>query len=179
MNWKKRGRVHRLGDNVPHDAGVMAFDIVLSRTTDPQELIPHLFAEIDPLLAQRIRPGDLIVAGRNFLAGKAHNAGLIAMKALDMGILCESMPVRAFQGVVAFALPALIQCEGISAFVADGDELEVDFERGTVTRVATGETMSYGPMAPDIRKMMELGGMTGMLASHLKNHPELGQPLAS
>jgi len=173
MDWIKRGRAHVLGDNVPHDAGVMAFDIVLSRTTDPQQLIPHLFAEIDPALAQRIKPGDFIVAGTNFLAGKAHNAGIIAMKALDMGILCASMPVRAFQGVVAQAVPALVQCEAITEFVADGDELEVDFQTGLVCNLTGGATRQYGALAPEIRRMIEAGGMRGMLAAHLEAHPEL------
>jgi 3-isopropylmalate/(R)-2-methylmalate dehydratase small subunit len=179
MNWKKRGHVHLLGDNVPHDGGVMAFDIVLSRTNDPEKLIPQLFAELDPGLAQRLRPGDIIVAGRNFLAGKAHNAGIIALKALDISILCESMSVRAFQGVVALAVPALIQCDGITRFAADGDEVVVDFESGAVTRVATGETRHYPALAPEIRRMVEAGGMHGMLAAHLQAHPALATPRSS
>ena len=56
---KQRGRVHVLGHDVPHDGGVMAFDIVLSRVTDPIHLVPHLFAEIDPGLQARIQRVNL------------------------------------------------------------------------------------------------------------------------
>ncbi len=176
---KQRGRVHVLGHDVPHDGGVMAFDIVLSRVTDPIHLVPHLFAEIDPGLQARLQPGDLIVAGRNFLAGKAHNAGIIAMKALGMAILCESMPVRAYQGVVALAMPALTQCVGISSALQSGDEVEVDFLTGEVVKLATGERLRYPPIPPEIQAMIENGGMRGMLEQYLREHPELGAAPAS
>lgn len=175
MNWTRRGTAHVLGDNVPHDGAVMAFDIVLSRTTDPEQLIPHLFAELDPTLKDRIQPGDIIVAGRNFLSGKAHNAGIIAMKALGLSIVCESMPVRAFQGVVALAVPALIECPGITAFVQDADEIEVDFLEGTVRKVSTSEQREFAGVAPAVRSMIENGGMKGLLQDHLRRHPELAQ----
>jgi len=178
MNWIRRGNAHVLGHNVPHDGAVMAFDIVLSRTTDPETLIPHLFAELDPTLKDRIQPGDIIVAGRNFLSGKAHNAGIIAMKALGLSIVCESMPVRAFQGVVALAVPALVECPDITAFVKDGDEIEVDFLQGVVRRVATNESRHVTGVAPAVRSMVENGGMRGLLEDHLRRHPELATPSA-
>ncbi|MBV7482965.1 hypothetical protein [Bordetella sp. BOR01] len=176
MNWIQRGTAHVLGHDVPHDGAVMAFDIVLSRTSDPKELIPRLFAELDPTLAGRIQPGDLIVAGRNFLSGKAHNAGIIAMKALGLGILCESMSIRAFQGVVAQAVPVLAACEGISGFLQDGMPIEVDFANGLVTRLDTADSRHYAGMPPEIRQMVQNGGMRGALAAHLRAHPELARP---
>lgn len=175
MNLKQqKGIAHVLGDNVPHDGAVMSFDIVLSRVTDPQQLIPHLFAELDPGLRERIKPGDIIVAGKNFLSGKAHNAGLIAMKALGLAIICESMSVRAFQGVVALAIPVLIKCEGITQYVQSGDEIAVDFLTGEIVNLTRSETRKFPPMDPAIRKLVEGDGMRGTLVEHLANHPELG-----
>jgi 3-isopropylmalate/(R)-2-methylmalate dehydratase small subunit len=173
MDWTTNGRAHVLGDNVPHDGGVIAFDAVLSRTTDPQLLIPRLFAEVDPGLAARIRPGDFIVAGRNFLAGKAHNNGLIAMKALGLRILCESMGTRAFQGVVALAIPCLCACPGITGLVADGDEIRADLLSGEVRNLTQGTQARYAGVAAGVRNMVEQGGLRGLLEAHLRNHPEL------
>lgn len=174
MLWTTVGRAHVLGNNIPHDGGVMSFDAVLARITDPQELIPRLFAQVDPALAARINPGDFIVAGTNFLAGKAHNNGLIAMKALGLRILCESMGVRAFQGVVGLALPCLTSCVGVTSLVADGDEIEVDFLSGQVRNLSKGTQAAYPGLPAGVKDMIEAGGMLGLLTSHLKNHPELG-----
>ena len=173
--WRGRGTAHVLGDNVPHDGGVINFRFIPLRITDPNELIPHLFDEVDPTLKTRLKPGDFIVAGDNFCCGKAHTQGLIALKALNIRILCQSMPYRSFRAATGLALPAMIQCSGITSFLRDGDEIEVDFASGAVVRCADGATQTYPGIAPDIRTMIEEGGMKGLLAKHLREHPELAE----
>jgi 3-isopropylmalate/(R)-2-methylmalate dehydratase small subunit len=174
--WKTRGTCHMLGDNVPHDGGVIRFDLVTSRVQDPAQLIPYLFGEIDPTLKERVKPGDFIVAGKNFFCGKAHNQGMIAMKALGLRVLCESMPFRSFRAATGVALPCLINCEGISGWIANGDEIEADFDSGTVTNVQSGRSERYPSIPPEIKSILEEGGMRGMLAAWLRDHPELAEP---
>ncbi|CAN5728404.1 Isopropylmalate/citramalate isomerase small subunit [soil metagenome] len=174
--WKTRARCHVLGHDVLHDGGVMRFDYVTGRVTDPAVLIPELFKEIDPTLISRVKAGDYIVAGRNFFAGKAHNNGMIAMKALGLRVLCESMPFRSFRAAIGAALPCLVQCQGILEYVHDGDEIEADFETGEVKNITTGESRTYPPMAPDIKAMLDEGGMKGLLSKWLTEHPELATP---
>jgi 3-isopropylmalate/(R)-2-methylmalate dehydratase small subunit len=174
--WKTRGRCHVLGDNVPHDGGVMRFDLVTARVQDPTQLIPHLFDEVDPSLKSKLNPGDFIVAGQNFFCGKAHNQGMIAMKALGLRVLCESMPFRSFRAAIGVALPCLINCQGITQFVSDGDEIEADFETGIVKNLTTNGSENYPALAPEIKAIIEEGGMRGMLAAWLRDHPELAEP---
>ena len=57
--WKTRARCHVLGDNVLHDGGVIRFDFVTGRVTDPAQIIPELFREIDPTLMERIKPATM------------------------------------------------------------------------------------------------------------------------
>lgn len=174
MEWKTQGRAHVLGHDVPHDGGVISFDMVIGRVMDPAVLRPKLFEQIDPGLAQRLAPGDFIVAGRNFLSGKAHNNGLIAMKAMNLRILCESMPVRAYQAVVGLALPCLADCPSIGELVADGDEIEVDMLSGQVRNLRSGRSARYAPVSDAVRQLTEQGGTRGSLERHLRDHSELG-----
>ncbi|KAA0892544.1 hypothetical protein [Pusillimonas sp. ANT_WB101] len=176
MNWIQRGYAHVLGDNIPHDGGVISFDKVIGRVTDPAELMPLLFREIDPELAQRIQRGDFIVAGKNFLAGKAHNNGLYALKALGVGILCESMGVRASQGVYNLPLLCLKDCNDISKNIQNGDDLQVNYQNGEVQNLTTGEVFFYPPLPLSIQQIIQQGGSIGMLVEHLKNNPHLGEP---
>ena len=171
--WRSRGRAHVLGDNIPHDGGVINFRFVTSRITDPKEIIPFLFDEVDPTLKDRLKQGDFIVAGKNFLAGKAHNNGLIGLKALGIRILCESMSFRSFRAATSLALPLLTQCEGISGFIKDGDDIEADLVSGEVRDHTTGERRTYPPLAADVRAIIEEGGMRGMLTKYLQDHPQL------
>jgi len=177
--WKARGTAHLLGDNVPHDGGVIRFDLVTARVQDPAQLIPHLFDEIDPTLKERVKPGDFIVAGKNFFCGKAHNQGMIAMKALGLRVLCESMPFRSFRAATGVALPCLVHCEGVADFIADGDEIEADFDSGVVINLKSGKSQRYPSIPLEIKSILEEGGMRGMLAAWLRDHPDLGQAPAA
>ena len=110
-SFKKRGVCHVFGDGVPHDEGVMAFKYAIERVTDPKLLIPHLFEQVDPSFAKRVKPGDIVVAGKDFCQGKPHTQGYIAMTALGMAVLCESMPHKSLRRAVAIGLPVLTGCD--------------------------------------------------------------------
>lgn len=169
----KRGFCHVFGDNIPLDEGVMAFKFAIGRVTDPQVLIPHLFELIDPEFSQRVRPGDFVIAGREFACGKPHVTGFIAMHALGMSVLCASMPARALRGAVSKGVPVLTGCEDALAFAQTGDELEVDFVSGQAHNLTRGTRTTWPGMAPILRDIVQSGGMLGALRDHLAAHPEM------
>jgi 3-isopropylmalate/(R)-2-methylmalate dehydratase small subunit len=75
------------------------------------------------------------------------------------------------------ALPCLIHCEGITGWIADGDEIEADFDNGVVTNLKSGQSEQYPAIPPEIKSIIEEGGMRGMLGAWLRDHPELGRAL--
>ena len=84
FDWVLKGRCYKLGHDVPHPGGVVPNRIIIGRHFDPADIIPHLFEETDPGFHTRCKPGDIIVAGRNFGMGPKMN-GYIAMQALGLG----------------------------------------------------------------------------------------------
>ena len=88
FQWRLRGRCYKLGHDVPHAGGVIPNAMIGGRFFDPKDLVPRLFEETDPGFHTRARPGDIIVAGRNFGMGPKMN-GYIAMQALGLGLVCE------------------------------------------------------------------------------------------
>ena len=99
FNWLLKGRCYKLGHDVPHPGGVIPNRLIVGREMDPQKLVPHLFEETDPGFAARAKPGDIIVTGRNFGMGPKAN-GYIAMQALGLGLVCESMPFLAYRAAI-------------------------------------------------------------------------------
>ena len=174
--WKTRGRCHVFGDDIVHDNGMMEFKQVIERQTDPAVLVPKLFAMIDAGFADRVQPGDFVVAGRRFGSGKAHTTAYVAMDALNMRILCESTFERVIRGAVNLGVPIMGRCAGIAAILRTGDLIEVDMGTGDVTNVATGQTVTYPPVPPGLRQILEDGGRKGFLRKWLASHPELAQP---
>ena len=176
--WKTRGRAPGDGGNLGHANRLMVWKHVIERQTDPAVLIPCLFAAIDPDFAGRVRPGDFVVAGRKFGSGKAHTTAYVAMASLGLRILCESTFEKVIGGAVNLGVPIMGKCEGITAAVGMGDEIEADMATGEVVNLSRGGASAIYPPVPEgLRKVLEDGGRKGFLQKWLLQHPELAQPL--
>ena len=157
-----RGRCYRLGHDVPHMGGVVPMRIVSEMRYDPKDIIPHLFEETDPGFPERCRPGDIIVAGRNFGMGPKMQ-GYIAMQALGLGLVCESMAFLAYREAIGIGLPVLTGCPEATAACETGDDIEVDFLSGRFTNHSRGRTIQYPPVPAALREIVLLGGTTAWL----------------
>jgi len=163
FTWSIRGRCYKLGDNVPHPGGVIPAYFVTARETDPKVLIPHLFEETDPGFSTRCRPGDIIVAGRNFGMG-SKACGYIAMQALGLGLLCESMSVQAHREALCTGLRLLSPCTGISALCENGDDIETDFQSGHFVNHTRDVEYDFPPIPEELQDLIARGGNIGWLA---------------
>ncbi len=155
--WKLKGRCYKLGHDVPHAGGVIPNRLIVARETDPQKLILCLFEETDPGFHERARPGGIIVAGRNFGMGPKMN-GYIAMHALGLGLVCESMPFLAYRAAVGAGLRVLTDCVNATEMCDTGDELEVDFESGLCVNHTREITREYPPLPDALREIVAVGG---------------------
>ena len=163
--WRYGGRAYVLGHDVPHDNAMMAFEFIISRVMDPAELIPHLFASVRPGLAQKLKSGDLIVGGRNFAKGKAHVQAFVALKALGVGVMCESMPYNTYRALIGQGIPFLNGCVGIVDAVGEGDEVEADLVTGVLKNVTRGTEHRYSPLEPSVARIIRSEEHTSELQS--------------
>ena len=162
FEWKLRGRCYKLGDDIPHAGAIIPKWIIAGRFLDPEVVVPHLFEQIDPGFHERARPGDIIVAGRNFGMGPKMN-GYVAMQALGLGLICESMPFLAYRAAVGCGVRVLTDCTGVTAKAETDDDIEVDFATGEFTN-HTQELSARFPCVPEaLRDLIAYGGNTGWL----------------
>ena len=162
FQWRLRGRCYRLGHDVPHAGGVIPNWVITGRHFDAKEIVPHLFSETDPGFAGRCKAGDIIVAGRNFGMGPKMN-GYIAMQALGLGLVCESMPFLAYRAAIGCGLRVMTDCVAATEMCETGDDLEVDFRDGFFINHTRNITREYPPVPDGLRDIVELGGNTGWL----------------
>jgi 3-isopropylmalate/(R)-2-methylmalate dehydratase small subunit len=113
------------------------------------------------------------VAGGNFGCGKPHIQGFIAMAALEMGVLCQSMPHKSLRRAMAAGLPVLTGCTDCMQFAGSGDELDIDFDSSAARNLSTGAATRFPPLPPILRDILAHGGSTGSLRAWLMAHPEL------
>jgi 3-isopropylmalate/(R)-2-methylmalate dehydratase small subunit len=169
----RRGRAHVFGDDVSLDDGIIPARFAVQRITDPKALVPHLFESLDPTFAARVRPGDIILAGARFAGGKPRLQGLIALAALDLSVVCASMPFKILRRAVARAVPVSVGGPADPPDIAmTGDELEVDFATGAVRNFTRGTEAHLPAMPPVLAGIVAAGGAEAALRDWLVRHPE-------
>jgi len=150
------GRVWKYGDDINTDVIIPARYLF---TTDPAELAAHCMEDLDPSFAGKVRPGDVIVAGRNFGCGSSREHAPVAIRAAGVACVIAVSFARIFyRNAINVGLP-ILECPEAVAALQDGDEVEVDVAAGTIRRVATGETFQAAPFPPFMQEILRCGGL--------------------
>lgn len=157
-----RGTAFKYGDNVDTDVIIPARYL---NTPNAKELAAHCMEDIDADFVSRVKPGDIIVAGRNFGCGSSREHAPIAIKASGVACVIAASFARIFyRNALNVALP-ILECPEAAAAISKGDIVHVDFATGTITDETTGATFTAEPFPPFMRDLIAAGG----LAAYLKN----------
>jgi 3-isopropylmalate/(R)-2-methylmalate dehydratase small subunit len=149
-----QGKVIKYGNNVNTDVIIPSKYLVL---TDPFALAAHAMEALDSDFLQKIKERKIIVAGRNFGCGSSREQAPIALK--YAGITCivaDSFARIFYRNAINIGLP-LLECDGISAQIHDGDELRVNLEKGLIEDVSQGLRFNAVPMPSFLMAILEKG----------------------
>lgn len=154
-----KGRVWKFGDNV--DTDVISPSKYMEAPMEEQ--VKHVMEEINPRFPREVKPGDIIVAGRNFGCGSSRETAPDLIKRLGIAaVVAESFARIFFRNSVAIGLPILV-CPKVSEAFEEGDTLELDLEKATVKNTTKNITLKGEPLSPDMLKVLEKGGITPLL----------------
>ncbi|MEJ2663060.1 MAG: 3-isopropylmalate dehydratase small subunit [Spirochaetia bacterium] len=124
-----RSRIWKFGDNVDTDQ-IIASQYLL--VTEPTAMLPFVFQSLDPEFAGTVKPGEIIVAGKNFGCGSSREQAALVLKLLGISvIIAHSFGRIFFRNCINIGLP-LVTVEDLSSIVGQGDEVGVDLEQGSV-----------------------------------------------
>ncbi|CUH93411.1 3-isopropylmalate dehydratase small subunit [Herbinix luporum] len=153
---KVAGRVHRYGDNVDTDVIIPARYL---NTSDPKELAKYCMIDIDKDFTSKVKPGDIMVAGKNFGCGSSREHAPIAIKASGIScVIAETFARIFYRNSINIGLP-IIECPEASKDIEDGDELEVDFDKGIIYNL-TKKKQYQGQAFPEfMQKIIKAEGL--------------------
>ena len=154
------GFVHKYGDHVDTDVIIPARYLA---TQDAKELASHCMVDIDADFVNKVKEGDIMVAGANFGCGSSLEHGPIAIKASGISCVIAANFARIFyRNAINIGL-AILECPAASAGIDDGDEVTVDFDTGVITDVTKGVSYQAEPFPPFIKDMIAKGGLMASL----------------
>ena len=157
------GRARVLGDDVNTD-----YIISSSRkraTIDPKQLAQYLLEGISPAFAASVRPGDVLVSGRNFGCGSAMEVAVTVIQAAGIGaVVARSFARSFFRNAINNGL-LVVECD--TASFQEGDELTIHVSEGVVH--LCNETRDFSvagaSLPPIVQELIRSGGLVRYLAS--------------
>ena len=153
---KAHGTVHKYGDNIDTDVIIPARYL---NASSHSELASHCMEDIDKDFVTRVKPGDIMVADKNFGCGSSREHAPIAIKASGISCVIASTFARIFyRNAINIGLP-ILECPEAAKAIQAGDEVEVDFDTGVITDCTTGQTFSAEPFPPFIQQIIQKGGL--------------------
>jgi 3-isopropylmalate dehydratase small subunit len=165
---KIKGTVWRFGDDVDTDAIIPARYLNIS---DPQELARHCMEAADPAFARKVKPGAIIVAGKNFGCGSSREHAPLCIKAAGISCVIAVGFARIFyRNAFNIGLPILESPEAAREG-RQGDELEVDPGTGEIRNLTRKKTFTAQPIPPFMQELISDGGLIKHISKRLKENP--------
>ena len=155
-----KGLVHKYGDNVDTDVIIPARHL---NTQDHKELASHCMEDIDKEFVNKVKEGDIMVAGDNFGCGSSREHAPIAIKAAGVScVIAETFARIFYRNAINIGLP-IIECPEAAVAIQAGDEVKVDFDSGVITNVSTGESFQGQAFPPFMQNLIACGGLVNYI----------------
>jgi 3-isopropylmalate/(R)-2-methylmalate dehydratase small subunit len=124
-------------------------------------LAQHCLEAVDPDFASTVKPGDVIVAGKNFGMGSSREQAAQALKYLGVaGIVARSFAGIFQRNAINLGLPVFVGGEKIAAIEAGGS-VELDIRNSRLT--TESGAIDLEPLPDFLIEMIADGGLVAHL----------------
>lgn len=166
---KVRGKVFKYGDNIDTDVIIPARYL---NQTDPKVLAKHCMEDITPSFSHQVKPGDIIVAERNFGCGSSREHAPIAIKASGISCVIASSFARIFyRNAINIGL-SILECENAAKNIAWGDEVEIDIGLGHIRNLSRKKEYQSQPFPEFMMEIINAGGLMNYIKKELTEKQE-------
>ena len=161
MNVK--GKTYKYGDNVDTDVIIPARYLT---TPDMQELAKHCMEDIDANFAKVVKPGEIMIAGKNFGCGSSREHAPACIKAAGISCVIAATFARIFyRNALNIGLP-ILECPAAAKAIKAGDVVGVDFDTGVITDETTGKKFQGEAFPPFKQDLIKAGGLAAYRCAH-------------
>ena len=160
-----KGKVYKFGNDINTD--VIYPGKYLSITADRNEMARHCFEAVYPEFLETAKPGDIIIAGKNFGCGSSREQAATCLKYFGIGaVVAETFARIFYRNAINLGLPVII-APGITEKLNHRDDIEIDLKSGIIKRVGTAEVIESKKLPDFILKIILCGGLIPFLKKKL------------
>jgi len=158
MNREITGRVWVFGDSIDTDAMYPGFAMKLP----VPEAAKHVFYDLRPGWTDQVRPGDIVVAGRNFGIGSSRPVAALMRQLGVAALVAEEFNSLFLRNAINNGLPALT-VPGVRGLVREGDQVTIHLTEGWLE--AGGQRVTVPPLPPMVLDILDAGGLLPRLTA--------------
>jgi 3-isopropylmalate/(R)-2-methylmalate dehydratase small subunit len=133
-------------------------------TDDQAELAKHCLEDLDPDFVNKIKPGDIIIAGEDFGCGSSREHAVWAIRGAGVQTVIAKSFARIFYRNAINCGFYIIESVDALEKINDGDELEIDYKAGLIRNKTTGRNIRFNPLPDFALEIISNGG----LLEHIK-----------
>lgn len=160
-----QGKVIKYGDNIDTDVIIPARYL---NTTDPAELAGHCMEDLDKTFTGRVKPGDIMAAGRNFGCGSSREHAPIALKAAGIScIIAETFARIFYRNAINIGLP-ILECPEAAREIEEGDQVQVDVKTGKIVNLTKGSVYQAEPFPDFMQEIIRADGLIHYVRERMK-----------
>jgi len=150
-----QGKVWKFGDDISTDH--IAPGRYFHLRSNLPELARHVLEDANPDFAREMNKGDFVVAGKNFGLGSSREHAPTIMKIAGINaVLAKSFARIFYRNAINVGLLAVI-CD--TDKIEQGDELEVNVEKGEIRNKSKGIKFFFSSLPPIMRNILNDGGL--------------------
>lgn len=149
-----KGRVWKLKDNVNTDEIYPGKYLPI---IDPPEMAEHALEGIDKNFPNKIKKGDIIVAGFNFGCGSSREQAATSLKYTGVAcVVAKSFSRIFFRNAINQGL-ALVESKEAPDLIQEGEEITINFKKGEI--LIKDKNISFVPLPDFLMSILEEGGL--------------------
>lgn len=157
--------VRKYGDAIDTDVIIPARYLT---SRDPAFLGSKCMEPVDPDFPKRIKPGDVMVAGRNFGCGSSREHAVLALQGAGIScVIAESYARIFYRNAINQGFPIIICPEAVAAS-REGDHIKVNLDTGVIE--VNGGTFQAEPFPEFLQQIIDQGGLVNFVRHRLVVH---------
>jgi 3-isopropylmalate/(R)-2-methylmalate dehydratase large subunit len=162
---RKAGNVWNYADvdNLNTDqmfAGKHTYNVL---STDPDAILPLLFADFDTSFSRNVAKGDIIVAGDNFGCGSSREHPSVGLAHAGIkAVVVKSVNRIFYRSSINQGLALIVHKEAVESY-NQGDNVDLNFEKG---EIKIGEhKFSFEPLPDKLKQIIDKKGLVNYMKS--------------
>ncbi len=148
-------------DNLNTDqmfAGNLTYNVLSS---DPEAIMPHLFAGFDENFTKNVAAGDVVVAGENFGCGSSREHPAVGLGHAGVkAVIVKSSNRIFYRSSINQGLPLIVNKEAVETY-QPGDKVDIDFEKGVI-RINEKE-IKFAPLPYKLMEIIDKKGLVNWI----------------